>query len=529
VDEFGNLPLTIAFWGPGALHIDPGNPPLTRWLQGLPFLADPPALGRTTEELAGVESSWELGYWFEWAHRADYHDLLVRARAVSVVLLLATVLGVYVWAHDLAGLRGGLLAGALAAASPNLLAHGRLVTPDIGLACFVVWAAWATDRARGTGPASDAAGGRDLAWTALAGLLTGLACLAKLPGLVLVPVLGIALCLAPGSGRRRLLRGALFVAVVLLVLYAAYGFPPPGSVRSLPTPLPAPYVSGIATQLDEEPYWGYLLGEVRNVGWPHYYLVAFLVKVPVPVLLLGALAVVASVRERRRDCALPLVLAAVFFVALGLVTKKNVGLRYVLPVLPLLHVAVVAALPASGATGRARTWRPAAVGLLAAVAVIGGVLASATPLAYFNGVERLRGGKRQVLVDSNLDWGQALPDLRDWMAREGVRTIRLAYFGRVDPALYGIDWYTLPLTPTDGACAMSATLAVGRPYLMRIKRHRRAQPEYSWSRPDSWAWLRDREPDAELGGGSILVWKSGTGGEPVPAAPTPPTTSEKRP
>ena len=168
VDEFGNLPLTIAYWQSGSLHIDRGNPPLTRWLQGLPLLPESPPLGVAPAELAGIETSWDLGYRFEAAHREDYHALLVRARAASVGLLLLTVLGVFVWARDLAGRAGGFAAALLSAFSPNLLAHGRLVTPDIGLACFVIWAGWATHRARGSGSW----------WTvAAAGVLAGAACL----------------------------------------------------------------------------------------------------------------------------------------------------------------------------------------------------------------------------------------------------------------------------------------------------------------------------------------------------------------
>ncbi|NNE44662.1 MAG: hypothetical protein HKN12_10665, partial [Gemmatimonadetes bacterium] len=130
VDEFGNLPLTVAYWQPGALHIDPGNPPLTRWIQGLPWLTGKPDLGVTRGELDAISTSWDLGYRFETAHRDDYHALLVRARAGSVALLLLAVLGVWRLARDLAGPRAALAAALVAAASPNLIAHGRLVTPD---------------------------------------------------------------------------------------------------------------------------------------------------------------------------------------------------------------------------------------------------------------------------------------------------------------------------------------------------------------------------------------------------------------
>jgi hypothetical protein len=41
-------------------------------------------------------------------------------------------------------------------------------------------------------------------------------------------------------------------------------------------------------------------------------------------------------------------------------------------------------------------------------------------------------------VDSNIDWGQDLIRLKDWMAAHGVDEIDLAYFGTADPRAYGI-------------------------------------------------------------------------------------------
>jgi len=50
-----------------------------------------------------------------------------------------------------------------------------------------------------------------------------------------------------------------------------------------------------------------------------------------------------------------------------------------------------------------------------------------------------RGGWRH-LVDSNLDWGQDLPALRDWVDAHGGTPVYLAYFGTADPKAYGIPY-----------------------------------------------------------------------------------------
>jgi hypothetical protein len=490
VDEFGNLPLTVAYRDADAWHIDPGNPPLTRWLQGIPFVAKPPVLGATPAELDAIETSWDLGYRFERVHGDDYHTLLVRARWVSVALFLLTVLGVYVWTREF-GAWPATMAALLAASCPNLLAHGRLVTPDIGLACFVTWSAWAVARIHGTDSPARAA---------CAGVLTALAILAKLSGLLL-PIVYVVYLAAdvPGSMLARARRVAIFGGVLFLSPYAFYGFPAPGTWNGWPTFLPEPLVRGVLAQLAEPPYPAYLLGENRVGGWNWYYAVALLVKVPLSTIALVGIAKVVMLYEKR--VAFPWALAASFFIVFGWGTDKNIGVRYLLPLFPLLFV-FVAPLFASDDRRLQRT-----AFVLAGVSSLSGVAASAAPLAYFNGLERFAGEKRDILVDSNLDWGQALPDLADWMKRENVETIRLAYFGRIDPDVYGIRWRTLPSEPVDGPIAISATCLAGRPYLVRWKERPQMEPTFAWSREDTWSWLRGLEPDEELGGGAILVWK----------------------
>ncbi|MFN8178674.1 MAG: glycosyltransferase family 39 protein [bacterium] len=490
IDEFGNLPLTVAYWRGHALHVDPGNPPLTRWIQGIPLLPQHPDLGCTRAELDSMRTSWELGYRFEDAHPTDYQALLVRARRGSIALLSLTVLGVFVLAGDLAGPGPAFGAALLTATCPNLLAHGRLVTPDIGLACFGVWAVWAALRARRDGR---------FATCAFAGLLAGAATLAKFSGLLFVVLLVLVVADAAREVKARALRAATFLGAALLVLYAGYGFPPPGLLHGWPTPLPRGVVEGIEAQLAEAPYPAYLLGHLREGGgWASYHVVAFLVKTPLPVLALLLFALWRVVRERRTEFAVPLLVAVVFFAAFGAATKKNVGLRYVLPVFPLAHVACAAAF---GGRRRIVPWA------LTALAAASGISASRAPLASFNGVERFLGGKRAVLVDSNLDWGQALPDLRDWQRRNGIETVQLAYFGRVDPSIYGIRWRTLPSKPVRGPVAISATFAVGRPYSVLMKERPFLEATRAWSTAQTWSWIKDVPPEEELGGGAILVWK----------------------
>jgi len=68
-------------------------------------------------------------------------------------------------------------------------------------------------------------------------------------------------------------------------------------------------------------------------------------------------------------------------------------------------------------------------------------------LAFFN---QLCGGPRHghmLLADSNIDWGQDLKGLKQWMEKNHVQHINLAYQGNADPAYYHISCTYLPAPP----------------------------------------------------------------------------------
>jgi hypothetical protein len=83
-------------------------------------------------------------------------------------------------------------------------------------------------------------------------------------------------------------------------------------------------------------------------------------------------------------------------------------------------------------------------------------------LAYFN---EAAGGPRngwRHLADSNLDWGQGLIALKDWLdVHAPDRRLHLAYHGFMDPRLLGIDYTLPPATPAPGLYAIGANFLSG--------------------------------------------------------------------
>jgi hypothetical protein len=180
----------------------------------------------------------------------------------------------------------------------------------------------------------------------------------------------------------------------------------------------------------------FLLGQLSDRGFPHFFAVTFALKTPLALVVLLGLSAFAAPRLRWRVAAfvwLPVVVYVAFTFTRGL----QIGHRHLLPIYPFLFVAAGRAAALGGRV------RPVVL-LLMAWYAMGTLAIHPHYLAYFN---ELGGGPRngyRLLVDSNLDWGQDLKGLRDWMKARGVPRIKLSYFGSADPAYYGIDADNLP-------------------------------------------------------------------------------------
>jgi hypothetical protein len=185
----------------------------------------------------------------------------------------------------------------------------------------------------------------------------------------------------------------------------------------------------------------FLLGQLSDRPFPHYFLVTFLLKTPLPLVLLTLLAAGRIPRLPRRTVVflwIPVVVYLAFTLGRGL----QIGHRHLLPILPFL---LVAASEAAATLGR---WRRPAGAVVVALLVTwygAGTLANHPHhLAYFNEVA---GGPKEgwhSLVDSNIDWGQDLKRLKEWMDGHGVTEVKLSYFGSASPSFYGVHGERLP-------------------------------------------------------------------------------------
>ncbi len=610
VDEVVHLPAGVSYWQTGTFKLYRHNPPLIKLVAALPVLASGPATGM----LYQMDKSWRAEYpsqamfaqVFMGLNAGRYFELFRSARLLMPIFSVLGGLVVFLWSRQLHGPMGGLLSLSLWCLCPNILAHARLVTTDVGAAALGVGATFLFWRylQRPT-------------WrrAVFSGLVLGLAQLAKFSNLLLFgiwPLLWLVYELSRGTheGRARriarsILQGAVLVAVCVLTIDLGYGFEGVGTplgdfdfasrsfltrpgvtsranhpdrlsgnelidiswrhrvnrfrgtwLDRFPSPLPRHYLLGFDEQKIEADgvpliwlnpnypdsdevtgYPVYLDGVLRRHGWWYYYLLTLVYKVPegtwfLVLLSIGVLAISRRSRAAWTDAfcvwAVPLAVLG----AMSFLTDINLGLRYVLAMFPYVFIATGKLAPwVIGLKGRVRT--------LAMALVVGSLLATATAtflihphyLAYFNWASGGPSRGSEHLIDSNLDWGQDLLPLREWLRdHPQEEPIGLAYFGQIPPNLFaargdGFDWFLPPILPgryaslirspgagpiprlKPGLYAISASLLRGLPW-------RIYDPEtLAWVSPawnakeHAFSYFRELTPLPESLGYSILLYR----------------------
>jgi hypothetical protein len=246
----------------------------------------------------------------------------------------------------------------------------------------------------------------------------------------------------------------------------------------------------------------FLLGRSSFAGWWYYFPIAMLFKTPLATLIALILGLALFCRKARINFAniWPLCaasIAPILYMAMSLHSHLNIGVRHVLPVYPFLFIFLgVAAARAHRLWPRASAWIIAA--FIAGLA-LETFCAFPDFIPFFNiAAGGPRGGLR-LLGDSNIDWGQELPDLAQWQRRHPDRLIYLAYFGTADPHHYGIRYIDLSQTPPASQTAPSRA-----PPVYAVSAALLQIPYPNKSTRDFYAALLAQRPIAVLGGSVYL-------------------------
>jgi 4-amino-4-deoxy-L-arabinose transferase-like glycosyltransferase len=373
------------------------------------------------------------------------------ARTVTIFFSCLLAFLVFSWARSLYGFIPALFSLTLYILDPNIIAHSQLVTTDLYLtltmtfAFFTLWR-FANERSWKNG------------WMCLFAL--GLAQNTKYTAIVLYPLFLISLLAYDATLWLKTPRDkksltailfkyiqycvlAVFASILIINLgflfnqtfkyFGEYDFRSDVFQRlqsglpmlnQLPVPVPYPYLQGLDWMRNTESTGNlsgnvYLLGQVSTLkGFPGYYFVAFLLKVPIAtqIILLSALFVYFARRERRetlRRNEIFLLIPVLFFtVYFNFFFNTQIGIRYLLPIFPLLYV--FAGNLFNNWKQFSQAQKAASFTLLIYLSIS---VFSYYPyhLSYFNEFVWDRKQAYKYLADSNIDWSQGKNELDQYL------------------------------------------------------------------------------------------------------------------
>ncbi len=505
-DERIHLPAGYAYWKKHEFRLNPEHPPLVKLLGAVPLLwmnlrmppTKPISRGSDSIDL----STYQLRFGSEFLFTQDLERIVFWSRLPLVALAVLLGLVIFQWSSKLHGHPGaGLLSLFLFGLEPTMLAHSHYVTNDVALACFSTIAIFFLWRF-----SQDA----KFRHFFLASLGLGLALASKFSAIFLVPVFFFLLFFQwPANGlatisflqKRFPLGDKIFAAAIAalsaaFVVQASYFFSPDLLL----------YFKGIqaVNANHTQNYNYYIHGNFFPGGVWWYPLYALLLKIPLPTMIaiaLGGIACLKTWNECKKGLIFVLLPAAVYTVAVCALAD-NLGVRYMIPVTPFLLVLAGRSLFVFAASSKSRIL----AGALALWLMVSVLRVSPNYISYFN---ELIGGPENgpyFLDDSNIDWGQDLERLMQYLRKHQVREAVLSYWGPTPPDYYG-NRYGIEFAPWTpdmaGAAAPPAGVyAISVNYLVGARLYLSSNPGEN-PKVD---WLARFKP-ADRVGYSIYIYK----------------------
>ena len=487
-DESIDITGGYSYWQENDYRINPENGVfLQRWIT-TPLLFQKLKFPELKQIPLKQISPFEISADFIFKSGNNPEKILMFSRAMITILSLITGLAVYLYSKKVFGKGGGLLSLMLYVLCPEILSHAGFATSDMAatmaftLALACVWNVLNRITVR------------NIVFSSMA---LSVLFLTKFSAFIIIPVYLLLIlirlkskklseCVIFSGRIHNQTKQLLAYSIVLLVnlvfiiffIWMSYGF----RFSALNAPQSADRVAldriyehkcqstGIAGKallatkdmklLPEAYLYGFisilnasntrnsfLNGELSTQGWWYYFIYSFMVKTPIPLLLLLAISFFTFFKtwplskEKIYMLAPFLVFILVYFI-IAISSRSNVGNRHILPIYPCIFIIC----GASYLMLRSKFIIAVITVFLIAWFALESYRIRPHYLAYFN---QLAGGPEngyKHLSDSSLDWGQDLKELRKWIDGNNQKNedVYLSYFGTADIDYYIQDYRHLP-------------------------------------------------------------------------------------
>jgi len=586
MDEVAHTPAGYSYLTQKDMRLNPEHPPLLKDLSAVPlvFMNDIKFPDHLNSWQNDVNGQWDFGFNFFYKVGNDADKIIFWSRIPMLLLLMLMGLIIFKWTKELYGKWAAVLATFLFALAPTFIAHGRYVTTDVGAAFgFFVSIYFFVKYIQKPNTKN----------LILAGVFFGVAQLIKFSLFLLVPYFGLMVFLwvyakarEQGNGFWKLLINRGFKLLIIFIIgyilvYPAYlfhttGYPAEKQISDtefISSQFPLKPAHDVVVWMVEKPilrpyaqyFLGlamvfqratggnttFFLGEVTNKGWKSYFPIAYAIKTPLALHFLTIIALlfvawqckkplfkglysrtVQSFKNNFPEWAMLFFLGV--FWASSLVSNLNIGVRHILPTFPFVYILISGQFKKIFDRIKGKKVLIPIYYLLIAVLLgwYGFSSMSVFPyyLTYFN---ELAGGAEnghKYITDSNLDWGQDVKRLKNWInkyntcietkspetcmdkrtdlnqvpeeAKKPIEKIKVDYFGGAIVGYY-LDGMQEEYHAQQGyEVAKDSWLAVSATF----KQQGQAIPVKGWDKPtDEYMWLMGIEPVTVVGN-SIFVY-----------------------
>lgn len=438
-------------------RFDSEQPPLIKEITAFPLLF--------LDLKLTLADEWEQANEFLFSRRflfndnKDKYDLILLLARLPI-MLLALLLGyfIYLFAKRLYGLKAGLFALFLYSFCPNILAHAQLATTDFALTAFTFISFYFFWRLLNN---------MNYKNLVLFSLFFAFSQMSKHSALFLFLVLFVILIIKlvlilknhqKVDYKKLVLFFIVFLIINQIVLIACYGFNFNGLYnveeriklvnhitknKAAATviypvirivPIPTQYLVGLNEVIrhSKAGHNAYLMGNYSEQGWWYYFPVAFLVKMPVAMILFILLSLLffKKIHHPHWFNEFFVLSFIITYLAIFMLNNINIGLRHILPIYPFLFVFVSKLINYQKLK--------LLIIILSIWYLISSIIIYPHYLAYFNELVGGPDNGYKYLIDSNLDWGQDIKGLAVWMRENNVESINARVFGTEELDFRGI-------------------------------------------------------------------------------------------
>jgi hypothetical protein len=495
IDEPNHLLRGVRPLQTGDFSLSYAHPPLANVISAVPvaftarrafppILLQPPGSKSALQQLAETPGLFALATAWVWRYLDNPNAQLAKARLMNLVFLVLMAVVVAAWSQALWGCWGGVLSMTLVSCTPLSIAMAYFVGNDLAAAAmgivllFVSFRYWVRPSAL---------------MAILVGTLGGAAVTTKYSLVTFLPVaalalLGSRLLVTEGTGersdrvtglqftkkagQRTLLDIALAACFGVLEIWTSYGFTngisfvpafqSPWLAAASPV-LPNLFLLGLDRNIEYASvgYVSFLFGDAYVGGRWLYFPLTYIVKTPLPEILLVLAGGVLAVRmlwtwRRSRVGVAALATLGIGGLLYGsslLTSQLDIGFRHALPLLPIL------AVMAGAVTGVGSRWKVAVVGPLIAWAIAEAVLSHPHQLSYCNQLAGGTAGCHRYVGDSSIDWfGQDLGRVAAFQRTHQTGPMYVSRYIFTYPSVYGIEAYNIVRPEVFGRALMTGML-----------------------------------------------------------------------